>query len=92
MDNIHMHSTHPAVIKRLKRANGHLLSIVEMIESGRSCLDVAQQLHAVEKAIQQAKKTLIQDHLNHCLDTLLDELSTVYRSSIDTFKEIAKYL
>ncbi len=92
MDNIHMHSTHPAVIKRLKRANGHLLSIVEMIESGRSCLDVAQQLHAVEKAIQQAKKTLIQDHLNHCLDTLLDELSTVDRSSIDTFKEIAKYL
>ncbi|MBJ7263266.1 MAG: metal-sensing transcriptional repressor [Burkholderiaceae bacterium] len=87
-----MHSTHPAVIKRLKRANGHLLSIVEMIESGRSCLDVAQQLHAVEKAIQQAKKTLIQDHLNHCLDTLLDELSTVDRSSIDTFKEIAKYL
>ena len=28
-----------------------------MIEQGRSCLDIAQQLQAVEKAIQQAKKT-----------------------------------
>lgn len=29
-----------------------------MIEEGRSCLDLAQQLHAVEKAISEAKKTL----------------------------------
>jgi DNA-binding FrmR family transcriptional regulator len=29
-----------------------------MIEEGRPCLDIAQQLHAVEKAVAQAKKTL----------------------------------
>jgi DNA-binding FrmR family transcriptional regulator len=28
-----------------------LRSIVEMIENGRGCLDIAQQLHAVEKAV-----------------------------------------
>lgn len=55
----HVHETHPEIIKRLKRADGHLRSIVEMIEAGRPCLDIAQQLHAVEKAISQAKKTLI---------------------------------
>lgn len=47
---------------------GHLRSVVEMIEGGRSCLDIAQQLHAVEKAIGQAKNTLIQDHLDNCLE------------------------
>ena len=31
------HATHPAIVKRLKRAEGHLRSIVEMIEGGRSC-------------------------------------------------------
>lgn len=92
MSHAHVHATHPAIIKRLKRANGHLLSIVEMIESGRPCLDVAQQLHAVEKAVQQAKKTLIQDHLNHCLDALADDIPKADRRSIDEFKEIAKYL
>lgn len=49
-----VHEIHPDIVKRLKRADGHLKSIIEMIESGRPCLDVAQQLHAVEKAVAQA--------------------------------------
>jgi len=44
------HATHPDIIERLKRANGHLLSVIEMIEAERPCIDIAQQLHAVEKA------------------------------------------
>ena len=67
-DATHLHETHPEIVKRLKRADGHLRSVIEMIEAGRPCLDIAQQLHAVEKAIGQAKKTLIQDHLDHCLE------------------------
>ena len=31
----HRHETHPAIVKRLNRAGGHLRSIVEMIENER---------------------------------------------------------
>ena len=86
------HRTHTAIVKRLKRADGHLRGIVEMIEAGRPCLDIAQQLHAVEKAIAQAKKTLIHDHLNHCLDEAMLSGASGARNSIGEFKEIAKYL
>ena len=55
----HAHESHTAVAKRLKRASGHLLKVIEMIEVGRPCLDLAQQLHAVESAIHEAKKALI---------------------------------
>jgi len=88
----HLHETHPQIVKRLKRAGGHLRGVVEMIEAGRPCLDIAQQLHAVEKAIAQAKKTLIQDHLHHCLEEVIGPLARDRRQSIDEFKEIAKYL
>jgi uncharacterized protein len=88
----HTHASHPAIIKRLKRANGHLASIVEMIEQGRTCLDIAQQLQAVEKAVQQAKKTLIQDHLDHCLEDLVGPLPRGQRHSMEEFKEITRYL
>lgn len=88
----HLHQTHPDIIKRLRRADGHLRSIIEMIEAGRPCLDVAQQLQAVEKAITQAKKTLIQDHLDHCLEDVVGPLPRERRKSIDDFKEITKYL
>ena len=87
----HTHQSHPAIVRRLKRAEGHLRSIVGMIEAGRPCADLAQQLHAVEKAIGQAKKNLIQDHLDHCLD-VVGPLAREQRRSIDEFKEIAKYL
>ena len=45
----HVHETHPDIVKRLKRAEGHLRGIIEMIETGRPCLDIAQQMQAVEK-------------------------------------------
>jgi len=88
----HLHQTHPDITKRLKRAEGHLRSVIGMIEAGRSCLDLAQQIHAVEKAIGQAKKTLIQDHLDHCLDDVVASSNKERRESIDAFKAITKYL
>ncbi|MBL8592751.1 MAG: metal-sensing transcriptional repressor [Devosia sp.] len=88
----HVHETHPDIVKRLKRADGHLRSVIEMIEGGRSCLDVAQQLHAVERAIAQAKKALIHDHLDHCLEDAVGPLAPGSRSAIDEFREIARYL
>jgi uncharacterized protein len=88
----HIHETHPDIVKRLKRAGGHLSGVIEMIEAGRQCLDIAQQLHAVEKAIAQAKKTLIQDHLDHCLEDVIGPLPRDQRKSIDEFKAITKYL
>lgn len=91
-EHVHLHTTHPEIVKRLKRAEGHLRAIVEMIEAGRSCLEISQQMHAVEKAIGQAKKTLISDHLDHCLEEAVGTLGRDKRRSIDEFKEITKYL
>lgn len=86
------HATHPAIIKRLKRANGHLLSVIAMIEAERPCNDIAQQLHAVEKAITQAKRTLIQDHIDHCLDVASTGLGNDEMRATAEFKAITKYL
>ena len=63
-----------------------------MIEAGKPCLDIAQQLDAVEKAIRNAKRTLIQDHLDHCLDETVGALDLQQRKSINDFKTIEKYL
>ena len=87
-----LHKTHPDVVRRLKRVEGHIRSIVTMIETGRSCLDIAQQLHAVEKAIAQAKKTLVHDHIDNCLEEAAAKNTRKGRSSVEEFKAISKYL
>ncbi|GGA08846.1 metal-sensing transcriptional repressor [Neptunicoccus cionae] len=69
MSDSHVHATHPALITRLKRADGHLRAVIGMIEAGRPCLEIVQQMQAVEKAITNAKRALIHDHMDHCLDT-----------------------
>jgi DNA-binding FrmR family transcriptional regulator len=88
----HLHQTHTQIAKRLKRAEGHLRSVIGMIEEGRSCLDLAQQLHAVEKAIGQAKKTLIHDHVDHCLSVAANGRGRSTSVVIGEFKVISKYL
>jgi len=86
------HRSHPDILKRLRRATGHLQKVIVMIEGGRPCLDLAQQLHAVESAIREAKKTLVHDHLDHCLDAAMGPVSRKTRAPIDEFKAITKYL
>ena len=88
----HIHETHPEIIKRLKRAEGHLKSVIAMIEGHRPCIDIEQQLHAVEKALSQAKRTLIQDHIDHCLEDAVGKDGREQRRSMDEFKTITKYL
>ena len=87
-----MHSTHPEIVRRLRRAEGHLKAVIGMIEAGRPCLELAQQLHAVELAIAKAKKTLIHDHIDTCLEQVAGPVPKQARGPIDEFKEITKYL
>jgi len=86
MTKPHLHATHPALIARLKRADGHLRAVISMIEDGKPCLEIAQQLQAVEKAVANAKRALIHDHMDHCLD---EDHSPADR---DELKTIARYL
>ena len=86
------HESHEAVANRLKRARGHLEKVIQMIEDHEPCLNVAQQLHAVTRAVANAKQTYIKDHIDHCLDphTFKDEAKL--EEAIAEFKEITRYL
>ena len=89
----HIHESHPEIVKRLKRAEGHLRRVIGMFDDGRSCLDLAQQLHAVEKAISEAKKALIHDHVDHCLDAAANGGSgKPTKNVLAEFKAISRYL
>ena len=83
---------HSAIARRLKRANGHLEGIIEMIEQGRPCAQIAQQLQAVESAVESAKKALIHDHISHSLERSFEAAGARGRAALRDFRLIAKYL
>jgi DNA-binding FrmR family transcriptional regulator len=41
------------VVNRLKRIEGQVRGLIDMVESGRSCEDVAQQMAAARKAMDK---------------------------------------
>jgi DNA-binding FrmR family transcriptional regulator len=80
------HASHPNIIRRLKQVRGQIDSILGMFAEGRSCTDLAQQLQSVESVIHTAKRTLIQDHMEHCIGDMGAE------QAMREFKALAKYL
>ena len=83
---------HAAIARRLKRANGHLETIIEMIEKNRPCAQIAQQLQAVESAIESDKKALIHDHISHSLERSFKASGSRGQAAMRDFRLIAKYL
>jgi uncharacterized protein len=82
----------PEIAARLKRAQGHLAGVIDMMQSGRPCMELTQQLHAVEKAIGNAKKELIKDHLHHCLEETSESMPREVKELIKEFQGVTKYL
>jgi DNA-binding FrmR family transcriptional regulator len=86
------HTTHADIIKRLKQAQGQLASILTMFAESRSCMDLAQQLEAIESIIHTAKRTLIQDHMEHCIGDAVGAGGMNAKQALAEFKALSKYL
>jgi len=86
------HSNNPDILKRLRRAEGHLASVIGMITDGRDGLLIAQQMQAVIKALEKSKKILILDHIDHHLEEVTTTLSPDAQQKIAEFRKITKYL
>jgi DNA-binding FrmR family transcriptional regulator len=83
------HETQNDICDRLKRAKGHLETVIRMIEEEKACLDVARQMHAVSKAVDEAKRIFIHEHIEVCLD---EKALSASDMTFKDFKEITKYL
>ena len=92
MSKAHMHESHPDIVKRLKRAEGHIRRVIAMFDESRSCVELAQQLYAVEKAIGEARRRLIHDHVDHCLDAAANGGGRTSSAVVSEFKAISRYL
>jgi DNA-binding FrmR family transcriptional regulator len=56
-----------AIILRMKRAHGHLGSVIRMMEEGSDCESVLTQLAAVNKALSRSGYAIVTTGLQHCL-------------------------
>lgn len=57
----------------IKKAQGTISKILQMIEDDKYCPDIIQQIDAVIGLLKSSKRTLLKGHLDHCLEDKLKE-------------------
>ena len=82
--------TKRAVKRRLASAAGHLKGIERMAEADAYCIDMIQQLQAVQAALQKVSALLLDNHLRTCVseaiqgddpaerERMLEEVTSVF--------------
>ena len=75
---------------RLKIIEGHLRKVIEMVENEEYCIDIIHQSQAVQSALKQVDKMILENHLHTCVRTAyekgdekraIDELIKVFDKS-----------
>jgi DNA-binding FrmR family transcriptional regulator len=53
-------------LKRLRRIEGQVRGLQQMVENDRYCADVMTQISAVHEALRSVGRELMRNHLKHC--------------------------
>lgn len=62
-----MNADQKKAVQSLKTARGQMDAIINMIEDGRYCIDVSNQILAVQSLLKKADLLIIKQHLDHCV-------------------------
>ena len=55
------------MLRRLRRVEGQVRGLAQMVDDDRYCIDVLTQISAATKALQSVAIGLLDDHLRHCV-------------------------
>lgn len=62
-----MNSEQKKAVQALKTSKGQIEGIVKMIEEGRYCVDVSNQIIAAQSLLKKANLLILKQHMNHCV-------------------------
>jgi DNA-binding FrmR family transcriptional regulator len=55
------------LLNRLRSINGHLQGILNMVEDDQYCIDVINQVQAVQAALSKVNLMVLDDHMHSCV-------------------------
>jgi len=82
-----------AIINRLKRIEGQVRGLMNMVKDDKSCEDILIQISSVKSALHKTGQVILEGHLHHCvIDGIRegneDETIKKLSSAIEQFSRI----
>lgn len=62
-----MAADHKSNINRLRRIEGQVRGLAQMIADDRYCIDILHQIQAVKAALAKVESQVLKDHASHCV-------------------------
>ncbi|WNO52850.1 metal-sensitive transcriptional regulator [Stakelama saccharophila] len=62
-----MNDRRRATVNRLKRIEGQVRGLAQMVEDDRYCIDILHQIQAVKSALGKVESAVLKDHAAHCV-------------------------
>lgn len=73
----HNHPDHRVHLKQLARVKGQVEGIEKMINDGRYCVDIINQLKAVSAGLKVVESAIFDSHLQSCVNAALASKNSV---------------
>ena len=83
------------ILNRLKSVEGHVRGIQRMVENGDYCIDIVNQVLAVQRALHKVNARVLERHLHTCVTTAIrgdepKERERVIGEIMDVFETMGK--
>lgn len=69
-------------LRRLRSIEGHVRGIARMIDEDSYCIEVIQQIRAVQAALDKVAAHALKDHLDHCVVSAMQSQDEAERSRV----------
>lgn len=84
-------NTEANIIRRLKSIEGHVRGVSRMVEGEEYCIDIVNQIAAVQRALGKVSELVLDRHLHTCATTAIRgddprERERVIGEILDVFK------
>lgn len=78
-------------LQSLKTSKGQIEGIIKMIEDGRYCIDISNQIIAAQSLLKKANMLILKQHLNHCVKDAFSKENNE-KDAEDKIEEIVQIL
>ncbi|AXF56825.1 MULTISPECIES: metal-sensitive transcriptional regulator [Bacillaceae] len=78
------------LLNRLKRIEGQVRGVQKMIDEDKYCVDILNQISAIQSAMKKVSISLMEDHTNHCVANAIQEGNK--EEMIDELMDVMKRL
>ncbi|MBB6624143.1 metal-sensing transcriptional repressor [Clostridium gasigenes] len=62
-----MNEEQKKALQSLKTCRGQIEGIIKMIEDGRYCVDISNQIIAAQALLKKANLLILKQHIDHCV-------------------------